>query len=157
MVRVPGLQLCTRNAYFQRERGQKMGLWTLSMSTAPYLGTILDGVLGEYSNWRWMMWLTFFAWAGLLIPCALLPETRFDRRYDLQEIPVREAWLQRLKWKKFEGHLTAAKFYRPLFMVKYPSVTLTAVYYGNVYGFVVFGFFSVVEFVSSRSQIEPAE
>ncbi|RFU29413.1 hypothetical protein B7463_g6927, partial [Scytalidium lignicola] len=95
----------------------------------------------------WMQWLCFFMWCALLPPCALLlPETLYHRRHGLLEIPPRERWVERLKWKRFDTKLNAEIFFGPFRLLKYPSVVLMGIYYGNVYGFCVFGALAILPF-----------
>lgn len=125
-----------------------MGVWTLFMASASYVSSILDGVVTSYASWRWMQWICFIMWGALLPFCALLPETMYNRSYTLTEIPARETFLQRLKWKKFEQKLTLQSFYRPFRMLKYPPVFIMGTYYGVVYGFCLYGALSILPFVS---------
>ena len=96
-----------------------------------------------------MQWLCFIMWGVWLPFIALLPETMYYRRYDLTDIPVRETYLQRLKWKKFESKLTAESFYRPFRMLKYPSIYIIGTYYGFVYGFCLYGALAILPYVSA--------
>lgn len=99
-----------------------------------------------------MQWLCFFIWGALLLPCALLlPETLYHRQYGLIEVPPRENWVQRLKWKQFPTRLSAGSFFGPFRVLKYPSVVLVGFYYGNLYGFCVFGALAILPFVSYSS------
>ena len=126
-----------------------MGIWTLCIGIFPYLSPIICGIIAQYSSWRWMQWLTFFWWCSLLVPCAFLPETLYHRNYDTAVIPTKHTFLQRIRWKKFEGNLTYKTFLRPFVMLKYPSIFIPVFYYGNMYGFCVFGGLSVLPYVST--------
>ncbi|OQU96344.1 hypothetical protein CLAIMM_02441 [Cladophialophora immunda] len=124
-----------------KERGQKMGIWTISIGLSPYISTLLDGFVTTYAGWRWMQWLTFFIWCGLLVLCLVaLPETLYDRHHQLVDVPPKKTYVQRLKWKRFPmRRLTFRSFWHPCTMFFYPSVILPGFYYGNIYGFCVFG------------------
>jgi hypothetical protein len=131
-----------------------MGVWTLFMASASYVASVLDGVVTSYASWRWMQWITVIMWGALLPFCALLPETMYYRSYSLTDIPARETYLQRLKWKKFGLKLTLESFYRPFRMLKYPPVFIIGTYYGIVYGFCLYGALAILPFVSLLHRIK---
>jgi MFS family permease len=135
------------------ERGQKMGIWTIFIGVSPYIAIILDGFVTTYAGWRWMQWLTFLLWAALLIVCAtMLPETLYHRDYNLEVAPPKETYFQSLKWKYMGTKFRLGPFARPFIMLKYPSVLLPVFWYGNLYGFCVFGGLGILPFVSSTAR-----
>jgi hypothetical protein len=96
-----------------------------------------------------MQWLTFIVWAVLTVfSLVLLPETLYDRDVNLAIIPPRQTYIQQLRWKKFGGNLTFRSFTRPFLLLKYPAILFPIFYYGNMYGFCVFGALGVLPFVS---------
>jgi MFS family permease len=131
-----------------------MGIWTICIGTSPYIALIVDGFVTTYAGWRWMQWLTFFVWAALIIPCAtLLPETLYHRSYNLDVIPAKETYFQQLKWKHLGAKFHLEPFARPLVLLKYPSVLFPVFWYGNLYGFCVFGGLGILPFVSSLQDL----
>lgn len=127
-----------------------MGIWTISIGLSPYISALLDGFVTTYAGWRWMQWVTFFIWCGIFLVCVVaLPETLYDRHHDLVEVPPKKTYMQRLKWQRFKTRqLSFRSFWHPCTMFFYPSVIFPGFYYGNLYGFCVFGALGMIPFVS---------
>ncbi|KIX05595.1 uncharacterized protein Z518_06467 [Rhinocladiella mackenziei CBS 650.93] len=140
--------LTVKDLFFIHERGQKIGIWTISIGLSPYIATLLDGFVTTHAGWRWMQWLTFIIWSVLLVLCVVaLPETLYDRHHGLLDVPPKKTYVQRLKWKHFKGRqLTFRNFWHPCTMFFYPSVIFPGFYYGNLYGFCVFGALGMLPF-----------
>ncbi|KIW28977.1 uncharacterized protein PV07_04828 [Cladophialophora immunda] len=139
--------LMVTDMFFTHERGQKMGIWIVFFAASPYLSTLLDGLVVYYADWRWMMWVTFFMWCLQLVwDVFLLPETLYQKRGDIDPVPQKESWLHRLRFRRFDGHLTAEDFYKPFMLWKYPSIIFPAIYYGNMYGFCAFASLGILPY-----------
>jgi MFS family permease len=43
--------------FFARERGAKMGLWTLALTLGPPGGPFIMGFVANHLGWRWIYWI----------------------------------------------------------------------------------------------------
>ena len=81
--------------YFEHERGQKVGIWTLAIDIGLVFGPLPGGFISlVYVDWP--AWLTAILFGLSLIGMIIaLPETAFDRRAVLEEEkePARQPFL----------------------------------------------------------------
>jgi len=67
--------------YFEHERGEKMGFWTLSIDLGLLFGPLIGGFVALVST-RFVAWFTAILFGALLIALVLfLPETAFARQH----------------------------------------------------------------------------
>ncbi|KAG8898196.1 hypothetical protein FRB99_007606 [Tulasnella sp. 403] len=79
-----GLQMLL-DVYFEHERGQKVGYWTLAIDTGLLFGPLIGGFAALVST-EFVAWLTAILFGTLLVSMVvLLPETAFPRHKVLEE------------------------------------------------------------------------
>ncbi|CAK5269839.1 unnamed protein product [Mycena citricolor] len=129
-------------------RGRAMGIFTVFLTNSAHVAPIPGGLLAQYVNYRWCYYLpgvldmTLFV---LMFFC--LPETLYQR--GSKPVETAHPILRRMNplGHRPEGkHLKLADFGRPFQMLMYPSVLLTAFYYG-----VTFAFASILPSVTSAT------
>ncbi|KAG8903564.1 hypothetical protein FRC01_009156 [Tulasnella sp. 417] len=78
-----GLQML-QDIYFEHERGQKVGIWTLAIDTGLLFGPLIGGFAALVST-EFVAWLTAIFFGVLLLSMVVcLPETAFPRREVLE-------------------------------------------------------------------------
>ncbi|CAK5284455.1 unnamed protein product [Mycena citricolor] len=136
------------DCFFLHERGRAMGIFTVFLTNSAHVAPIPGGLLAQYVNYRWCYYLpgvldmTLFV---LMFFC--LPETLYQR--GSKPVETSHPILRRMNplGHRPEGkHLKLADFGRPFQMLMYPSVLLTAFYYG-----VTFAFASILPSVTSAT------
>ena len=74
--------------FFEHERGQKIGLWVLSIDAGLLVGPIFGGFVNVVSA-QWIQWLTLIFFGVLLIlEIAFMPETLYPRNRMLKDMPL---------------------------------------------------------------------
>ncbi|KAH0553403.1 hypothetical protein GP486_006526 [Trichoglossum hirsutum] len=74
--------------FFEHERGQKLGLWVLSIDSGLLVGPLVGGFISLVSE-AWISWLTALFFATLLIAEVLfMTETLYPRRLMLMRMPA---------------------------------------------------------------------
>ena len=72
--------------FFEYERGQKVGLWVISIDIGLLIGPLVGGFMDLVSA-AWIQWLTAVLFAAVLIAeLAFLPETLYPRNRMLQQM-----------------------------------------------------------------------
>ncbi|KAK5147502.1 hypothetical protein LTR32_001055 [Rachicladosporium monterosium] len=103
--------------YFMHERGFYMGIWTFFLTNGPHTASLMGGFIAQYLGWRWCYTIPSFL--DLLLFKATLPTRK----------------------------IKLGDFWRPLYMAKYLTITLPALYYMTCFGY------GSVLFASTGSQI----
>ncbi|KDQ20585.1 hypothetical protein BOTBODRAFT_61695 [Botryobasidium botryosum FD-172 SS1] len=113
--------------YFEHERGEKMGYWTLSIDSGLLFGPLIGGFVALVST-RFVAWFTAILFGALLIALVLLlPETAFARDLAPQrtsktgEIPPTSP----SSWKTIRSGPWFN--YKPIFGIQHPHIWDTTV------------------------------
>ena len=135
--------------FFQHERGLYMGIFTVALINGGHLAPVIGGYIEKNLSWHWCFFVPALIGAVLFIVLIFcLPETLYPRSREALEQPHR-TWTQNMT---FQGTMHPARrlhlvdFVRPLYMLKYPSILLPALYYS-----VSFGFGSILFIISSAN------
>ncbi|KAL2218354.1 major facilitator superfamily domain-containing protein [Thermoascus aurantiacus ATCC 26904] len=120
--------------FFQHERGQKMGIWTLLVTLGPPAGPFIMGFVTYHLGWRWVYW-TFAIINGAQFVGYLFfgPETRYlgPRPPGMTAFQAEYLRVRRIDPTPF----TLRDFYQPLLLARYRSIVVPAVSYAIVFGF----------------------
>lgn len=138
--RVPG-------QFFRHEKGTRIGISTLAIVTASFVGGIVGGPIVDSLGWRASQWIPLI-WiaAGFVAQIFFLPETLYNRRRRMQEGGGPPQARQSL-WARYgvsipkqdietkHGFLFIAS--RPLVLFRYPAVILPSFWFGIVFTMMV--------------------
>jgi multidrug resistance protein len=123
------------DVFFLHERGVYNGIWIATSQSGPFISPMILGVVIENLGWRWSLWvMAIFAAGFLVLMFCLLPETLYVRHLDADAIErntVMGDKRKRLFAQTTFGRISPKpisflEFFRPLYMLKYPSVGLVA-------------------------------
>ncbi|KAK0923066.1 hypothetical protein LTR91_015151 [Friedmanniomyces endolithicus] len=150
--------------YFMHERGFYMGIWTFFLTNGPHTASLMGGFIAQYLGWRWCYTIPVRR-----LSIARLYTTNFDRtRVTCNSRPSSSRLLPYRKRCTLEARFTTNQspsstclfkatlptrkiklgdFWRPLYMAKYLTITLPALYYMTCFGY------GSVLFASTGSQI----
>ncbi|KAK5222111.1 hypothetical protein LTR72_006368 [Exophiala xenobiotica] len=121
--------------FFLHERGLYNGIWIWIAQSGPFVAPMVTGILIQETNWRWSLWLmAILCGAILVVMFFFLPETLYIRNLeDVDHIPTGEEvkHRKRLFAQTSFGRISPRpldfiEFFRPLYMLRYPSVGLMA-------------------------------
>ncbi|RFU32211.1 hypothetical protein B7463_g4124, partial [Scytalidium lignicola] len=120
--------------FFLHEKGLKMGIWTVFLTNGPHVGPIIGGYLIEATNYRWGYYVPAIVNSvSFLLMVFALPETLFSRSPDILACHQERTYMQMLfsfrKNMLHDRRLHARDFVRPFEMLKYPSVSITLLFY----------------------------
>ncbi|CAK7218015.1 hypothetical protein SEUCBS140593_003400 [Sporothrix eucalyptigena] len=69
--------------YYLHERGSKMGIYMVALSTGNAIGPLISGFTVTAIGWRWFNWIaTILCGITFVAVVFFVPETRFERQYD---------------------------------------------------------------------------
>ena len=111
-----------------------MGVWTVCLTNGAHVAPIIGGYLAQTAGVRWCYYLPAITNAAtLIVTLFALPETLFSRSEQNLARHEERTYLQTL-FSFRRNALRDRKFHyrdfiRPFEMLRYPSVTLTFVYY----------------------------
>ncbi|OBT38975.1 hypothetical protein VE00_10815 [Pseudogymnoascus sp. WSF 3629] len=124
--------------FFSKERGQKMGIWTLMVTLGPSVGPFLMGFVADHTHgWQWIYWI-FAITNGMqfVLYFFFSPETLYVRnRVDstTSKSPFQRKYL---KFGKIGPRpLAAADFLTPIKLFAYPSIVIPAISYAITFNF----------------------
>jgi len=115
-----------------------MGIWTLSFILGGHAAPIIGGYIEKDLSWRWCFWVATILTSALLpLFVFTVPETLYIR-----DVLVREHRPARSFKDLYMFHsvlhpvrkLKLLDFFRPLQMIRYPSILLPTVYYSVSFG-----------------------
>lgn len=70
--------------FFLHERGAKMGIYMVALSTGNAIGPLISGFTVTAIGWRWFNWIaTNLCGITFVAVILFVPETRFERQYDI--------------------------------------------------------------------------
>ncbi|KAI1089544.1 major facilitator superfamily domain-containing protein [Rostrohypoxylon terebratum] len=120
--------------FFLHERGTKMGIWTVFSGNGAHVGAVFGGYLAQKAGVRWCYYLPAIVnSATFIVMVFALPETLFSRSGENLSGHNERTYLQMLfNFKRNalpDRGVHLRDFFRPLEMLKYPSVSLTLIYY----------------------------
>ncbi|GAA5972353.1 hypothetical protein JCM21900_005211 [Sporobolomyces salmonicolor] len=117
------------------ERGRALGAVTVLLINGPHVASLPGGLIAQYVNWRWTMYLPAIFNASMwLVILFCLPETLFVRTIDhpIEKRPI----LARLAlFRRPQRKLRLASFARPFQMLAYTPVVIVGLYAGIVFTF----------------------
>ncbi|KAK3660194.1 hypothetical protein LTR22_008201 [Elasticomyces elasticus] len=121
--------------YFMHERGFYMGVWTFFLTNGPHTASLAGGFIAQYLGWQWCYTIPgYIQIATFVINAVALPETLYPRG------AVHTKSKSFLDLLLFRATLPTRKikirdFWRPLYMAKYLTVLLPALYYMTCFGY----------------------
>ncbi|KAK0252062.1 hypothetical protein LTS09_012856 [Friedmanniomyces endolithicus] len=133
--------------YFMHERGFYMGIWTFFLTNGPHTASLMGGFIAQYLGWRWCYTIPgYMQLATFVLTAVALPETLYPRGA-IHNKP--KSFLDLLLFKATlpTRKIKLGNFWRPLYMAKYLTITLPALYYMTCFGY------GSVLFASTGSQI----
>lgn len=124
--------------FFARERGQKMGIWTLMVTLGPATGPFIMGFVAYYTNtWTWIYYI-FAITNGVqfILYFFFSPETLYIRSAPVPTSTLSPFRREYLNFGKIGPNpLTLRDFWTPIRMFAYPNVMIPTVAYSIVFGF----------------------
>lgn len=120
--------------FFLHERGFYNGIYIFVGQSGPFVAPMCTGVLIQAMGWRWSLWLmAILSGAILVLMFFFLPETLYIRHLE-EELMATETVLRtrkRLFAQLSFGRISTRPinfldFFRPMYMLKYPSIGLIA-------------------------------
>ncbi|KAE8447004.1 hypothetical protein EG329_011138 [Mollisiaceae sp. DMI_Dod_QoI] len=128
--------------FFARERGQKMGIWTLMVTLGPPSGPFIMGFVAYHTNgYKWIYWtLAITNGIQFILYFFLSPETLYARN---RPAPTTAATTstslfkrQYLNFGRLGPHpLSLTDFWTPIKMFAYPNVLLPTIAYSVIFNF----------------------
>ncbi|EMC96554.1 hypothetical protein BAUCODRAFT_480367 [Baudoinia panamericana UAMH 10762] len=123
------------DVYFLHERGLYTGCWIAIGQSGPFIAPMITGAVIENAGWRWSLWLmAIFAGVFLVMMFFFLPETLYIRHLGTENIentagvqPKRKRLFAQMEFRRISPRpISFLEFFRPLYMLRYPSVGLIA-------------------------------
>ncbi|KAI1460428.1 major facilitator superfamily domain-containing protein [Annulohypoxylon moriforme] len=116
------------------KRGAKMGIWTVFLTNGAHVGPIIGGYLAQKAGVRWCYYLPAIVNSvAFVIMFFALPETLFSRSKENLARHKERTYAQMLfsfsRNALLDRKLHLRDLIRPFEMLKYPSVSLTFIYY----------------------------
>ncbi|KAK3072084.1 hypothetical protein LTR53_007472 [Teratosphaeriaceae sp. CCFEE 6253] len=121
--------------YFMHERGFFIGIWTFFLTNGPHTASLIGGFVAQDLGWEWCYTIPGYIQLGTFVITLLaLPETLYSRRTSNHEP---KSFLDLLLFRATlpERRIKLKDFLRPLYMGKYLTVTLPALYYMTCFGY----------------------
>ncbi|KAI0889348.1 major facilitator superfamily domain-containing protein [Annulohypoxylon maeteangense] len=120
--------------FFLHERGTKMGVWTVFLNNGAHAGPIIGGYLAQKAGVRWCYYLPAIVNSvAFVIMLFALPETLFSRSKENLARHKERTYPQMLfsfsRNALLDRRLHIRDLVRPFEMLKYPSISLTFIYY----------------------------
>ncbi|KAK7224687.1 hypothetical protein V2G26_012690 [Clonostachys chloroleuca] len=116
--------------FFAKERGQKLGIWTLMVTLGNPLGPLLMGFVAVRVGWRWIFWIMAVLNGAQFIGYLFFsPETRYIRQEDNRVSATKPTPVQKyLTFGKIPGSqpLLLRDFWLPFTSLAKASVNTTA-------------------------------
>ncbi|RDW69933.1 hypothetical protein BP5796_08330 [Coleophoma crateriformis] len=124
--------------FFARQRGAKMGIWTLMVTLGPPSGPFIMGFVAYHTNgFEWIYWtLAIINGVQFILYFFFSPETLYVRNRPVVNTQKSAFSRQYLNFGKIGAHpLTLRDFWTPIRLFAYPNILLPTVAYSIVFGF----------------------
>jgi multidrug resistance protein len=121
--------------FFLHERGLFNGIWIAVSQSGPFVSPMISGVVIQNMGWRWSLWvMVIFSGVFLVSIFFFLPETLYIRHLaaetaeqNVQVNRKRKRLFAQMEFGRISPKpISFLEFFRPLYMLKYPSVGLIA-------------------------------
>lgn len=120
--------------FFLHERGFYNGIFIFVGQSGPFVAPMCTGVLIQATNWRWSLWLmAILSGVVLVLTFFFLPETLYIRHVEMEDMAQetsprkRKRLFAQLNFGRISPKpLDFLAFFRPMYMLKYPSIGLIA-------------------------------
>ncbi|KAJ9268914.1 hypothetical protein DTO212C5_5115 [Paecilomyces variotii] len=143
--------------FFQHERGQKMGLWTLLVTLGPPTGPFIMGFVTYHVGWKWVYWIFAIVNAVQFFGYLFFgPETRYVR----ESAPGASAFkAEYLQFRRIDpAPLSLADFYQPLLFARYSDVLIPTISHAVVFAFAcVLGTVEIPQLFQEKFQFNPQQ
>ncbi|KAH8816582.1 major facilitator superfamily domain-containing protein [Xylogone sp. PMI_703] len=127
--------------FFARERGQKMGVWTLMVTLGPPVGPFLMGFVAYHlDSWEWIYWI-FAITNGVqfILYFFLSPETLYVRKSPKSLDTEKTQSAFRREYLNFgrigPNPLSLRDFWTTISLFAYPNILIPTITYSLVFGF----------------------
>ncbi|OCK78496.1 MFS general substrate transporter [Lepidopterella palustris CBS 459.81] len=121
--------------FFKKDRGQKMGIWTLMVTLGPPGGPFFMGFVAYHVGYRWIYWIFAIINAVQFFGYFFFgPETRYIRQgvtHSGSAFKKEYFTFGRIDPKP----LSFIEFIQPAFLARYPSILIPTISYTVVFGF----------------------
>ncbi|KAL3425912.1 major facilitator superfamily transporter [Phlyctema vagabunda] len=124
--------------FFSRQRGAKMGIWTLMVTLGPPSGPFIMGFVAFHTGgFEWIYWtLAITNGVQFILYFFFSPETLYVRNRPVSATSKSAFRRQYLNFGKIGPFpLTIRDFFTPIKMFAYPNILLPTVAYSIVFGF----------------------
>ncbi|CZR55677.1 related to synaptic vesicle transporter SVOP and related transporters (major facilitator superfamily) [Phialocephala subalpina] len=124
--------------FFARERGAKMGIWTLMVTLGPPSGPFVMGFVAYHTGgYEWIYWtLAITNGVQFILYFFLSPETLYIRNAPTPPPSSSAFKRQYLNFGRLDPHpLSFADFWTPIKMFAYPNILLPTIAYSIVFNF----------------------
>ncbi|KAI9834410.1 MAG: hypothetical protein M1819_003021 [Sarea resinae] len=120
--------------FFKKDRGQKMGVWTLMVTLGPPTGPFIMGFVAYHAGWKWIYWvLAIINGVQFIGYFFFAPETRYIRQQEHKASTFKQEYLN---FGRIDPEpLSAFEFIQPVFLARYMSVLVPTISYSMVFGF----------------------
>ncbi|KXL50316.1 MAG: hypothetical protein FE78DRAFT_159098 [Acidomyces sp. 'richmondensis'] len=106
------------DCFFLHERSFYNGAWIAVAQSGSFVWPMITGAVIQANGWRWSLWLMAIVSGGILLSMFLfLPETLLKRKH---------LFAQPSFGRISPQPMSLLEFFRPLYVLKYPSVGLVA-------------------------------
>lgn len=121
-------------ANVKSQRGTKMGIWTVFLTNGAHLAPVIGGYLAQKAGVRWCFYLPALVnSASFIVMVFALPETLFSRSEQSlarhKERTYTEMLFSFRRNALLDRKVHVMDVVRPFQMLKYPSISLTFIYY----------------------------
>ncbi|KAI9730291.1 MAG: hypothetical protein M1818_008194 [Claussenomyces sp. TS43310] len=124
--------------FFAKERGQKMGIWTLMVTLGPPTGPFMMGFVAYHTHgWQWIYWVfTIVNGVQFILYFFLSPETVYVRNSPVSKSDQSAFRRTYMNFGKIGSvALTVRDFWMPLTLFGYPNVLIPTIAYSISFGF----------------------
>ncbi|KAF2099237.1 MFS general substrate transporter [Rhizodiscina lignyota] len=120
--------------FFLHERGTTMGVFTVFLTNGAHVAPVIGGYLAQAAGVRWCYWFPAIVNSAALVTMIFaFPETLFARSEEALSFHRERTYFQMLfgfRKNALRGRRVHIRdIVRPFEMLRYPSVTLTCIYY----------------------------
>ncbi|RFU33790.1 hypothetical protein B7463_g2535, partial [Scytalidium lignicola] len=146
--------------FFARERGQKMGVWTLMVTLGPPVGPFIMGFVAYHTDsWVWIYWIyAIINGVQFILYFFFSPETLYVHNSSV----AAEKSLFRREYLNFgkigPNPLSLRDFFTPIALFTYPNILIPTIAYSLIFGFCsVFLVVEIPSIFTPRFGLNPQE